>query len=419
MDPLSATGTIIAAIQITSKVLSICYEYRSSCSNYPKELHTIVNELRTLDDVLQRVEESLQEPGSEDTNLGRIVLDPNGPVHQCSDELTRLAKDLGEPASSKKRAVQALLWPLKEKNVRKTLENIERRKATLNLALAADQSGRTQAIEKGVCRLVTAFETTSVKDEQRRILDWLCQVDPTTNHNEACNKHEPKTGNWLFHNKEYLQWSLTPNSCLWVNGFAGCGKTIMASTIIEHLKLSMVGKPGHALAFFYFDFNDPAKQSVRVLISSLLAQLGYIQPNSMQKIEMLYDQYSQQQPTFASLQLTLRAVLAELSNVTIVLDALDECNERENLADFMTKMHQWDLRHIHILFTSRRLPEFEDKLKPISTGSIDIQSALVDNDIRLVISSRLNSDDRLRKWCADLNLRQEIEVTLVKGAEGM
>ncbi|KAL9121868.1 MAG: hypothetical protein Q9187_001574 [Circinaria calcarea] len=413
MDPLSATGTVIAVIQITTKVLAICYEYRSRCKNYPQELHTIVNELRALDD------SQCGGPASENTHLARVILDPNGPVRQCSDELTQLAKDLAEPTSSKKRVVAALLWPLKEKSVRKSLEAIARRKATLNLALIADQTTRTQMVEKRIGRLVTSSEATSFKEGQRRILEWLRPVDPTSNHNIACARHEPRTGDWIFHSDDYLQWSTAPNSCLWVNGFAGCGKTVMASTIIEHLKLNTAGESEHTLVFFYFDFNDPAKQSVRALVSSLLAQLGYTHPASMQNIEMLYNQYSQQQPTLGSLQSTLRSVLAQLLNVRIILDALDECNEREDLADLIINIHQWDLRHVHILFTSRRLLEFEDRLKPISTGSIDIQSALVDSDIRLVISSRLDADDRLRKWCADVDLRQEIEATLVKGAEGM
>jgi hypothetical protein len=48
----------------------------------------------------------------------------------------------------------------------------------------------------------------------------------TINHNAACKKHKPQTGNWFIQGK-YSQWKETPSLFLWLYGIPGCGKTIL------------------------------------------------------------------------------------------------------------------------------------------------------------------------------------------------
>jgi hypothetical protein len=71
---------------------------------------------------------------------------------------------------------------------------------------------------------------------------------------------------------------------------------------------------------------------------------------------------------------------------------------------------------LHILTTSRR----EWDLKPradISTKCVDIQSVVVDADIRLYIEDQLKKDSVLKK--RPLQVKEMIMKTLMKDAKGM
>jgi DNA replication protein DnaC len=57
---------------------------------------------------------------------------------------------------------------------------------------------------------------------------------------------------------------------LWIYGIPGCGKTILSSAIIENLRASLGSQ---FVLYFYFDFNNTAKQSLQNMIRSLISQL--------------------------------------------------------------------------------------------------------------------------------------------------
>lgn len=58
---------------------------------------------------------------------------------------------------------------------------------------------------------------------------------------------------------------------LW--GIPGCGKTVLSTTIIERLTDLCSNDQDHALAYFYFAFDDQAFQKVEGLVRSLVPQL--------------------------------------------------------------------------------------------------------------------------------------------------
>lgn len=124
-----------------------------------------------------------------------------------------------------------------------------------------------------------------------------------------------------------------------------------------------------------------------------------------------------QQPTTKALQSTLQHILGDFQQVFIILDALDECKEREELLGLMEDILNWKLDKLHVLATSRRERDIEESLEPLVTGQICIQSVLVNADIHTHICDRLQNDLKLKKWPA--NVQTEIEKTLMDGANGM
>ena len=55
---------------------------------------------------------------------------------------------------------------------------------------------------------------------------------------------------------------------MWLNGFAGSGKSVLCSTAIQFALRYRKSDPKVGIAFFYFTFNDESKQE------ALLAGIG-------------------------------------------------------------------------------------------------------------------------------------------------
>ncbi len=119
-----------------------------------------------------------------------------------------------------------------------------------------------------------------------------------------------------------------------------------------------------------------------------------------------------------SLQRCLQEILQGSGDIFLVIDALDECTQREELLDLIKEICSWRLPNVKILTTSRSEQDIEDILRNLST-CISVKSAQIDADIRLYVDKRLNSDPKLRKWSNNADLTEEIRMTLVNGADGM
>ncbi|PVH73760.1 hypothetical protein DL98DRAFT_387459, partial [Cadophora sp. DSE1049] len=101
------------------------------------------------------------------------------------------------------------------------------------------------------------------------ILRWFEPVNPALKHQEFRKDYQEGTGYWIFDTPEYLSWTNTKNSALWIYGIPGAGKTILASLIIETLSSS---KPPD-FAYFYIRHNDLDSQQPAHILGSLVAQL--------------------------------------------------------------------------------------------------------------------------------------------------
>jgi predicted ATPase len=89
--------------------------------------------------------------------------------------------------------------------------------------------------------------------------------------NAAKEKRQEGTGNWFITSTAFLEWKLGLRRHLWLHGLAGCGKTVLTSTILDHLHDA---RPGSCVCLdFLFDFRDQDKQHLDNLLRSLAFQL--------------------------------------------------------------------------------------------------------------------------------------------------
>ena len=108
----------------------------------------------------------------------------------------------------------------------------------------------------------------------------------------------------------------------------------------------------------------------------------------------------QQQPTRDMLLATLYQMIESFKETFIILDALDECSERQELLEDIEELKCWTDTNLHILSTSRREKDIEERIEPLAydQGKISIDSMRVNDDIRAYVHERLRADPKLKRW---------------------
>lgn len=178
-----------------------------------------------------------------------------------------------------------------------------------------------------------------------------------------------------------------------------------------------------AVAYFFFDFNDRDKQDVDLMIRSLILQLMqqciHIPPCVMDVFSACND--GLQKPSEDILLQVLRHLLASFPSSYIIMDALDECDDRRVLLRVIKEICAWDIPGIRILFTSRREGDIEAALEKVVENDhiLPIKAESVDPDIHSYICHRMLHEEELQKWHSNIAIRDQIETSLTKGARGM
>jgi hypothetical protein len=243
------------------------------------------------------------------------------------------------------------------------------------------------------------------------------------NYYKAIERRQADTGRWFLENENFSNWKTSTSSFLWLYGIPGCGKTVLCSTILETVLEYRQQDIGKAVAYFYFDFTDPKKQDVELMVFSLISQLLQQCVKLPTAPETLYVSCGggKQQPSLYAALEALREMIQAIPHTYFVLDALDECADRKTLLNTLRSIVAWKLGNLHILLTSRKERDIETSLESFvdSKDMICLQSKLVDPDIQTYVCQRLSEDPNLKKWQKDDTIREEIKAVLLKGAHGM
>jgi KaiC/GvpD/RAD55 family RecA-like ATPase len=247
--------------------------------------------------------------------------------------------------------------------------------------------------------------------------------DPSANYRKAKKQRQVGTGLWLLEGEQYAQFRNGTARFMWLHGIPGCGKSVLSSTILDDLFQFCQSQEGWTVAYFYFDFSDPQKQTPDAMVRSIITQLVRkcsIIPYSLDALFSQYQRSSQQLSVEVYLGV-LKDIIHSFPRIYLVLDALDECGSRTELTGLLTEMAEWRIESLQLLVTSRKERDIEHCLEDLveENYTVSLQSDIVDSDIQLYIQERLCNDKDLRKWRKDGELQDEIEQTLLKGAHGM
>ncbi|KAL8934915.1 MAG: hypothetical protein Q9211_004980 [Gyalolechia sp. 1 TL-2023] len=212
------------------------------------------------------------------------------------------------------------------------------------------------------------------------------------------------------------------NICETSDANSEIGKTILSSTVIEDLRQG-ISQPDEIVIYFYFDFNDSSKQLVDKMLQSLIVQISSMRPQVPKSLAALYDSCGQgsKQPQTSGMMDVLRELVGLYGKVSIVLDALDECESRQELLDFIKELVLLKSERLNLIATGRNIKDLDDSIRhEFGPGkSFAIPEESVNDDIRSYGKGVLRSDRRFQRWHRHPDVLDEIEDRLTDQAGGM
>lgn len=443
---MEAAASVAGLIALADLVFRYSVKYTKSSKGARKEIEDLSRETGNLALVLHRlsfVAIRLAETQSCDgTEVpSNITLHH---LYDCEQLLVRLKKRLGSAESdissvSRIERFQGhLKWPFSSTEAKEILQDLERHKHTIDLALAADslnslilllsrQSTTNSRIDKvqEVVKEILDIETKIVLDKKRKeVLELFTKANPYSEFDTNRRLRQGLTGLWLTQGPDFEEWYTTPGGKVWCSGIPGAGKSVLAAAIIDECLQRNAVNSGAALAYFFCTYRDERTQKPATILSSLCSQLARQDENAFEMLQEYHDDLTSkhQLPAEAStkrLIRILRSMCSSFDRVYIIVDGLDECTHHveecvESLTSLLTSPHDETL-NLALLSRGeipiRIIVEEQFQNIEIEAHTEDLQRYVACELEHRIASRKL----RLR----DLGLKDEIMARLVDGAKGM
>ena len=206
--------------------------------------------------------------------------------------------------------------------------------------------------------------------------------------------------------------------------------SFISSTIIEDIK-SLCESGQASMAYFYFDFRNANKQSLRDLLRSLLTQLSARSSARCDILSKLYLDHDNgmNQPSDSVLTKCLKDILTppDQHPVYIIMDALDESpitsgipSAREKVLRLLKELVDLDRPKLHICATSRPEIDIRNAIQPLTSLRVSLhdetgQKEDIADYIGSIVGS--NSDTNMTRWKKED--KELVIETLSERADGM
>jgi hypothetical protein len=187
----------------------------------------------------------------------------------------------------------------------------------------------------------------------------------------------------------------TNESVYWLKGVAGCGKSTIAQTFAERSAAH-----GNLGASFFCSRDYPDRRNLYLIFLTLAYDLAYWSADFKTALVLIIRANPNVQHDALHIQiekLLVRPFKQTGLSATIVVDALDECEDKEPVSEFLSALaaHIDTMPAVKFFITGRpedhirsgfTLPSLRTKELPLH----DVDSAIVDSDIKLFVNTRLD-----------------------------
>jgi hypothetical protein len=140
MAGIGEAASVIAAIDLSARVASLCFQYSRQVAGAKEEITSLQNELISLQNVLEQLKNVLSRPnGAKLSALPGIKRALDAIENQLRELDNKL--DIGKSRNPLRRyGLRAIKWPFESKTVEKTVARLEHHKSAITLALQVDST---------------------------------------------------------------------------------------------------------------------------------------------------------------------------------------------------------------------------------------------------------------------------------------
>ncbi|KAK2048630.1 hypothetical protein LZ31DRAFT_29063 [Colletotrichum somersetense] len=425
-DPLSVAGSVVGIISLGLQVTQSLYSYYAAVNAQYSDVTHTARKLESLLEILNCIQTHLD--GRKVKVDGTHVLkNIESAIEQCEECIQELQEESRKferaPVDGIRTAIRAtgrrLAYPFRQSTLQKLDEDIDELVTHLSLALQLLQQDVTDRVQDEIKDTKAVLDLVRASQLSYEIQFWLKAPDSSIDFNDACKKKHPGTGLWFVKSSSFISWLEHPMSFLWLKGFAGCGKSVLSSTAVQHAFRHRRSNPKVGVAFFSFKFSDDGKQDASAMVRALLLQLSSQLGNTNTALVRLYERYRTATPPDQALLECLHQLLHHFQNIYIVIDALDESpreKHRDAMLQALDEIRSWSEPGLHLLVTSRDEVDIRDALEAMPEEVIVMKNDGIDKDIASFVSQHLRDSRRLRKWHEH---HGRIEQVLIEKANGV
>ncbi|KAJ5370008.1 uncharacterized protein N7496_006100 [Penicillium cataractarum] len=425
-DPLSLTGTAVGIVSLGLQCTQYLVNFYTTVKSQHSTITQTVNKLDHLSHTLESLESLLGNKSSADqlkfeTAIQEAVDNCTEYIYELRDEVEKFKKfEDGKNGirNTLKATSRRLQYPFRQSTLQKLGEDVDVVLQYLSLDLQICHQKNIDDLQTGVGEMAALLSLIKASQIQAEIGKWLKSPDVASTYIENCQKRNQGSGLWLVKGESFSRWLADSNSFLWLRGFAGCGKSVLCSTAIQHTFRHRRSNPHIGIAFFFFSFNELSRQDTSAMLRALVLQLSS-QLDSYRVLNGLHESYKNSQPPDQALLGCLRQLIHSFQDVHILIDALDESprgDRRFGVLEALEDLRSWKEPGLHLMVTSRDEPDIREELDIPSDSIIEMRNESVDSDIAAYVSITLRSQKRFRKWkdCFD-----KVEAALISRAEGV
>jgi hypothetical protein len=238
----------------------------------------------------------------------------------------------------------------------------------------------------------------------------------------------PGTCKWFLKHSQYLHWrNVEASSLLWVSANAGCGKSVLAKFLVDHLK-STTAKTSELVCHFFFKDDSEKQRDATLALNAVIHQ---IITNNKALLRHAFPAYEAKGAVIAQEFETLWKILEtiaedpEANNITCVLDGLDECATQSqlhllrSLSTLYASSANYLSRKPFIKFVLFSRPENVIKVQFSRLVEIRLrgedETEEISKDIELVVRHSINNLDLKGRYGKEL---ASLKKKLVEGADG-
>ncbi|KAK3693030.1 hypothetical protein B0T22DRAFT_32855 [Podospora appendiculata] len=435
MDALSAAGSIVGLVQLSTTVFDAICRYTKDVKDAKAGVGELAREIRDLSGTLHNL--SLLARTLEDQDPFASLQAHR--LHACRRTLLKIQDKVYKAQTdferSRKRdlVLRSMAWPFSKHETQELLDELTRHKATISLALSADMMNTLLGIlstqtnfEAEVRDMKKVFQQrfeadTRVKPDQKRqgILQFFSKLNPRIAHQTALSLRQPMTGLWLLDGAKFLDWKATRNSKLWLGGMAGSGKTVLCGGLVDTILRE--SSQTVAVAYCYCDYKNIASHSPVTILGSIAAQIARQHDTAFDLLQQMYDEHHPKDGLKKpmdpeSLWEMIQFMAQNFERVFIVVDALDECRSQTgDVLEFLKTIAECAV--VSMALFSR---DEQDIRESLADDFSFLEIAAQTQDLEIFVGAEMSRRKGLKDLpIKDPTLNEDIRRQLVHGAGGI